>query len=60
MNLNRTFNRTQSANQLGDLDNIARTAVWLASDDSCYVNGITFYMDDDIVPVQDLIFEDEP
>ncbi len=48
-----------SYNQTGDPDDIARTAVWLASDDSS-VNGITFYRDGDTVQVQDLIFEDEP
>lgn len=45
-------------NQIGDHDDMARTAVWLASDDSSYVNGITFYMDGDTVQVQDLMFED--
>ncbi|MDD5267382.1 MAG: SDR family oxidoreductase [Methylococcales bacterium] len=50
----------QKAGQLCTPIDIARTAVWLASDDSCHVNGVTFYMDGDTVPVQDLFFEDTP
>ena len=37
----------QKAGQLSTPVNIARTAVWLASDDSCHVNGVTFYVDND-------------
>ena len=31
--------------RIGEPDNIARAAVWLASDDSDYVNGVTLFVD---------------
>jgi glucose 1-dehydrogenase len=33
------------ANRVGDVDDIGKAAVWLASDDSDYVNGTTLYVD---------------
>ena len=31
--------------RIGEVDDIARAAVWLASDDSDYVTGATLYVD---------------
>ncbi|MEQ8381623.1 MAG: SDR family oxidoreductase [Coleofasciculus sp. A1-SPW-01] len=33
------------ANRVGEVDDIGKAAVWLASDDSDYVNGTTLYVD---------------
>ncbi|MEH2387803.1 MAG: SDR family oxidoreductase, partial [Nostoc sp.] len=33
------------AKRVGDVEDIAKAAVWLASDDSDYVNGITLFVD---------------
>jgi glucose 1-dehydrogenase len=37
----------QKTGQLSTPVDIARTVVWLASDDSCHVNSVTFYVDSD-------------
>jgi glucose 1-dehydrogenase len=31
--------------RIGEVDDIARAAVWLASDDSDYITGATLYVD---------------
>ncbi|WP_257236909.1 SDR family oxidoreductase [Nostoc sp. 'Peltigera malacea cyanobiont' DB3992] len=33
------------AKRVGDVEDIAKAAVWLASDDSDYVNGTTLFVD---------------
>jgi glucose 1-dehydrogenase len=33
------------AKRVGDVEDIAKAAVWLASDDSDYVNGVTLFVD---------------
>ena len=33
------------AKRIGEVEDVGRAAVWLASDDSDYVNGITLFVD---------------